>query len=450
MLSTGTVAAKTPTKVFSDADAALFFGTGSIAHLSARAALQSNPYINLSVVGVADSGSTKAAGSITVTTAATYTAGQINLWIGDVMVSTGVALTDTANNIASNLKLALDQVAIYLPVTYILSSAVINFTARNAGTLGNKTVISAVTTSDAVLTVVTMAAGSTDPDVGAYGTAGTVLASVVAGGYTIFISTLNDATNLGKIKTMLAFASNPVEQRGCICVFAGNNNYSGVSGYSGLSGFEQTTAALNEGRMTGGFISYATGNLSRTESYKGAAGYAAMLASTADPVVPYDGLPIANISAPNVADRFTWAQKESMLQNGVAPLAVIPGEQVAIVRAISTYTLNSSGVPDPTLLDINTLRTLDYVRTQVRTRITNVFQRSKLNARTVKLIRAEVLDVLYVLQQAEIVQNVSTYESGVLVEQDLSDTTRVDIAIPTNIVSGLHVIGAVFNLILGI
>jgi phage tail sheath gpL-like len=56
---------------------------------------------------------------------------------------------------------------------------------------------------------------------------------------------------------------------------------------------------------------------------------------------------------------------------------VVPGEQVAIVKAISTYTLNGSGNPDPTLLNIETYRVLDYIRAQVRTRLESRFSKSK-------------------------------------------------------------------------
>jgi len=289
-----------------------------------------------------------------------------------------------------------------------------------------------------------MSGGATDPVLGNYATPGTALNSVVAGGYTIYISTLSDATNLGSLKSMVEFVSGPTEQRGAIGVFGYTDKIGTLANVETLCG-----TTLNDGRMTGAYVASPTDNIAKTEPFKVAAAYAAMLASQSDPAVPYDGLVVSSVATPSVADRFTFTQKDSLLHSGVTPIAVVPGEDMAIVRAVSTYTTNSSGIPDPTLLDINTIRTLDYVRTQVRTRLTNVFQRSKLNARTISLIRAEVLDVLYVLQAAQIVQNVAQYESGVIVEQDLSDVTRVDVNIPSNIVSGLHVIALVFNLILG-
>ncbi len=42
-LTAGTVAEKVPTQVFSDAEAAEYFGEGSIAHLMVRAAIKAIP-----------------------------------------------------------------------------------------------------------------------------------------------------------------------------------------------------------------------------------------------------------------------------------------------------------------------------------------------------------------------------------------------------------------------
>jgi phage tail sheath gpL-like len=189
--------------------------------------------------------------------------------------------------------------------------------------------------------------------------------------------------------------------------------------------------------------------LAKSEYFKIAGAYAGVIASESDPTIPYDGLPLTGISAPAVVDRLTRTQQEDLLNNGVAPLEVIAGEQTAIVRAITTYTTNSLSIPDITLLDINTYRTLDLVRFQVISRLASRFQRGKINARVIKMVKTEVIAVLYLLQQLDIVQNIDTYKSGVIVEVDTSDPTRLDVKIPTPIVSGLHVIAGTLDLLLG-
>lgn len=447
--SSGSVPALTPTKVFDAGSAQLYFGAGSIAHKAVEAAIKANPNVNLTVLPLADAaGAAKAAGSFGVTGTCSV-AGSINFWIGDELVAVNASVADTAVKVCDNAKLAIANMISEMPITAgVTGTNHIELTAKNGGTLGNQIALSykaSASLAGLSLGVTGMVGGTGDPDVGAYGTGGTALNAIVAGGYNVICSTLPDATNLGKINTMITYISGPVEQRPAVGVFA----YTDLVGtYAAVETLCGTT--INSGRMTCGYCSYASDSLAKSPQFELAASYAAIIGAAVDPVIPFSGDVLVDMAPPSVVNRFTFAQKDDLLHNGVAPLYVAPGEQLAICRAVSTYTTNSSGVPDSTLLDINTYMTLDYVREQVRERITTVFQKAKLNARTIKLVRSEVLDVLYVLEQAQIVQNVEQYELGVIVEQDLTDVTRLDIAIPTNIVVGLQVIGASFNLILGV
>jgi len=65
------VAAEVPTQVFSDGAAGTAFGQGSLAHLMARAAIQRNPYLDLTVVALNDAAGIAASGTITITQTAT-------------------------------------------------------------------------------------------------------------------------------------------------------------------------------------------------------------------------------------------------------------------------------------------------------------------------------------------------------------------------------------------
>ena len=149
-----------------------------------------------------------------------------------------------------------------------------------------------------------------------------------------------------------------------------------------------------------------------------------------------------------IDDRLTRANQENLLSNGVTPLIVDSGENVVICRAISTYVTNASGIVDPSLLDITTIRTLDYVREATRTRLALRFPRNKLSSRTPNRVKAEVLDVLYQLEQLEILENVTGNEANVIVERDTQDANRIDIRIPADVVNGLHVIAERIDLIL--
>ena len=134
------------------------------------------------------------------------------------------------------------------------------------------------------------------------------------------------------------------------------------------------------------------------------------------------------------------------MKNGVTPLEVGPGEVVQIVRAISTYTRNAAGATDISLLDMTTIRTLDYVARTVKERIDLRFPREKLSTRTPPKVRSEVLDVLRQLEQLEIVEEVEANAAGVICERDLQDPNRLDCRIPSDVVNGLHVFAGVIDL----
>ena len=135
------------------------------------------------------------------------------------------------------------------------------------------------------------------------------------------------------------------------------------------------------------------------------------------------------------------------LYNGLTPLTVV-ANKVQIMRAVSTYTKSASNVDDPSLLDITTIRTLDYVRRSVKERIALRFPRDKLSDRLLPKIRSEILDVLIKLEQAEIIENAEANKAKLLVSRSLQDPNRVNAVIPADVVNGLHVFAGRIDLIL--
>lgn len=91
---------------------------------------------------------------------------------------------------------------------------------------------------------------------------------------------------------------------------------------------------------------------------------------------------------------------------------------------------------------------MDYVRKAIEQRIALRFPRSKLNDRIAKKVRSEILDVLYRLEQLEIVERVDEHKARLLVERNPQDVNRLDTAIPADVVNGLHVVANRIDLIL--
>lgn len=427
-IAAGTVLANVVTDIFSDRDAATYFGRGSIAHLMCRSALQANPYVSLQCIALDDAGgSVVAAGTVTLTGPAS-SAGVLTVQVGDTLVNVAIASGDTATVTAAALAAQITAQP-DLPVTAAAAVGVVTLSAKNKGTLGNAIKVSAVTSAvGTTAVVVAMSAGATDP------TIATALAVVFAAGHNVIATPWNDTTNLTALRTHLDSVSGAVEQRGAIGVYA----HVGT-----LAASTTLSALINSGRITGLLLPNAY-----EQVYEVAAAYAAVIASEQDPARPLNTLGLTGILANPLANRSTRTEQENALNNGVTPTEVGPGDVVQIVRAITTYTLDPQSVPDISLLDLTTIRTLDYVRLAIRTRIALRFPRNKLSARTADQVRSEILDVLYKLEELEIIENVDANKAGVLVERDLQDPNRLDAKIPADVVNGLHIFAGRIDLLL--
>ena len=382
-LAAGSKAAATPVRVYSETEAITYFGAGSVAHLMVKAAFNANAYANISVIAPADGDeSAAAAGAITLTGPAT-SAGLLTVKIGAVTTEIAISSADTAAAIATALKAALDN-NVSLPVTATKTDGVVTLTAKNKGLLGNTILVSAETTAPGVTAVVTaLTGGLVDPDIA------NCLAAVQAARYHRIVSSLNSATALAKLKTHIDIVSGPMEQRPGIGVFA----------YIGEVADALTLAAnfSTSGRMQCVFL---RGGISLPWEQAAAGG--AMMVSESDPARPLNGLPLTGIAAPEISYRLTRAEQEACLAAGVTPLEVNAGEEVVIVRSITTYTTNGAGVADSSMLDTTTIDTLDYLREACATRIGLVFPRSKLNDRVAASVRTELYSVLKDAEALEI------------------------------------------------
>lgn len=426
-LAAGPAPVNTVLQIFDAETAALQFGRGSQCHRMVVDVLQTNPYARLFVCPVADAAGTAATATITITGTATG-AGVLDLNLAGTLVQLPVALGDTPTAIATAVVAAVTARP-DLPFSAASAAGVVTLTARNLGTVGNSLRASATPTAASVTAVVSaFASGATDPDIT------TALAAVQSGGHEIIVVPYQASTQLQALRTHLNFVSGPMEQRSAIGVF-------GLTGT--LSAATTLAAALNSERLTGALLPG-----SFTPADEVAAAYAALIAAEEDPARPLNTLVLTSVQAPPIASRMTRTEQETALANGITPLEVQPGEQVGVVRAITTYTLNPLGVADISYLDLTTVRTLDYVRRAVRERVTLRFPREKLSERTAARVRSEVLDVLVKLEELEIVEAVNANKPALVVERATVDPNRLNVRIPVDVVNGLHVLAGRIDLLL--
>ena len=260
------------------------------------------------------------------------------------------------------------------------------------------------------------------------------LATVFAGDYQIVVTDSQTQTNLTVLRDHLDAVSHPMEQRGCV----------GVTAWTGTLATGSTlTTSLNAGRISCAWLKN-----SSTDFKLIAAAYAAVMASEEDPARPLNHLELLGVAANSVPDRAGRTEQEVAMTKGLTPLEVGPGDKVQIVRALSTYTKNVAGADDVSLLDITSIRTLDYTRKACKTRVDLRFPRDKKTKRVKGAVRSEILDVLVKLEELEILENVEENKELLEVGDDLQDVNRANCAIPADIVNGLHVIAGRIDMFL--
>jgi len=271
-------------------------------------------------------------------------------------------------------------------------------------------------------------AGEAEPDIAE------ALASTAQGGFTIVVPAWFSQVAMTALRTHIATWTSSIEQQSILGVCAVTST---------LSAATALAASLNGGAIT---LALLPGTPSSARQV--AAAYAAVIASEEDPARPLNTLALAGIGVPPIASRLGRVEQETCLANGVTPLEVAAGNVVQIVRAVSTYTKSAAGATDVSLLDLTSIRTLYYVRQACRDRIRLRFPRSKLSSKTPDAVRGELLDVLKKCEELEILENVDDNAAGLIVERSGQDVNRLNAAIPTDIVNGLHVFAGRIDLLL--
>ena len=418
----------TLTEVFSDTQAAAYFGFGSQVHRMVRAALTANPQCSLSVIPVADAALSAAAAWTVTFAGAPTTSGSLTLGLNADVIQVNPTATDTPATIAAEFA---QQIAALpaLPFTATAAAGVLTLTAVNAGTVANAfQVVAGGAVAGVTMTVAVATAGASDPNITA------ALNDVFLGGFNQIVIPYVDNTNLTALKNFLVDVGSYAEKRWAFGFIASNGS---------LAAAQTLSESINYGWINNPWC-----RGSATPTMEIAAAYAATIAATTDPALPFDFVPVMGIAVPPVSEQMSRTEEESVLNNGVTPLNVGPGQQVQIVRAITTYTLNAEGVPDVSFLDITTPRTMAYVAKAFIQNRTDLYSRAKITGRLLTDIRSTGIVLLKQLEDLEIIQNVTENLPMYIVEQDLQDVNRVNERIPTAIVPGLHILAERFDLLL--
>lgn len=439
-LAAGAATALTLIRVASRQGAIDAFGAGSQLAQTAAVFLALNSSAEVWALPQADDGAgVKATKTVTLTGPATA-AGTLSLMIAGRRVSVGVAVDDTATEVAAAIAAAVTAHA-DLPVTAGSDAGVATLTARNAGAAGNGIDVRVNYYSDeatpAGLTVAIAdgVAGATDADVAA------AIAVLGDEPFDIFVMPSTTAANLTALEAELADRWGP------------SRMLDGLA-FTAYRGSQGVLASFGDGRNSP-YVSCIGSKGAPNPPWEWAAAYAATVAyyGFIDPARPFQTLGLSTLAPPVEADRFTRAERELLLRDGISTFTVDAGGVVTLERAISMYQEDSAGNADTAFLDLNTLLTLSYMRWSVRLRFAQKFPRHKLASDgvpvaagaavvTPKVGRVELIAWARDLERAGLLENVDQFKADLVVERDASDQNRLNALIPPDLVNQFIVFAA--------
>lgn len=443
-LSAGTQAPLTVKRALSAAEAETDYGRGSMLASMVAAVKAANRYTDCYAIALADNDEGNAADGTIVFTGPATAAGTLNLYLGGVRVQVGVSNGQTAAQIATAVAAAVNAKT-QLLVTASASSATVTLTFRHAGEAGNSYDVrfnyafGEAFPAGVGATITALSGGTGNPELAA------LIAALGDDQYQTIILPYTDATNLAAIEAEMARRWGPMVQRE-------GHVFASVAGTVG----DATT--LGDSRNSP-FVTIMHAGKSPTPPWIFAAVTGAVDAFEPDPARPRQTLPLPGCLAPKESDRPTREERNTMLGQGIATSVVDAGGTVTIERLVTTYQENAAGDPDVSYLDIETLRTLAYLRATMRIRITTRFPRHKLANDgtayqpgqaivTPMEIRAELLHLAREWEAAGLLEDFAAYSADLLVERNATDRNRVDVLAPPNLVNQFRVLGAVIQFVL--
>lgn len=436
-LAAGAVAAGVPTRITAAAQAEEAWGRGSMASAMFNALKAANSYTESWGIALDDLVAGAAAtGTATMTGPATE-AGTLSLYIAGKRVAVGVASADSANSIAANIVTAVNADTT-LPVTSAAVNAVVTFTARHKGECGNSIDIRInYYTGERLpkgvgVAIVAMSGGTGNPDMV------TAIAAMGAIHYHTIIMPYIDAANLAALEAELAVRFGPlVQQEG--------------HAFAAVSGSHEAGSTLGNSRNSP-HLTIMGGQGSPSAPWVIAAVVGAVDAYEPDPARPRQMLPLTGVLAPAESARYTMTARNIHLHDGISTFIIDQGGNCLIERLVTTYQTNGFGVEDSSYLDVETLRTIAYLRYTVRARIALKYPRHKLANDgtafapgqaivTPNIIRAELIALFQDWMLAGLTENIEQFKADLIVERD-ADPNRVNAIIPPDCVNQFRVFAA--------
>ena len=439
--STGTIAAGVVTPITGAPQNGQYFGRDS--QLAQMIDGWKGANANTEVYAIAldeDAGGAKATATVTITGTATEDGTLAFIW-GGRRRTVGVAKGDAFGTVAAAIK-AKDDADGDSPTTSTVALGVVTVSARHKGAYGNDLAIVAnyyvgeKVPAGLTVAITAFSSGTTNPDISD--------AIAALGGdvqYHTVVTGLNDDANMDVLEAEMESRWSALRAIEGIAFAAYRGNYANTQTYGNARNSPFSTVMAT--------------SLSPSPPWVWAAVYAAVCAtSTAvDPAIPLQYSRLPGLLAPLEADRFIRSERDLLLADGMATVLINGAGQIDIERARMTYQTSPQNVEDPSYRDLETLRTLSYLRYSFRLRMALKFGKAKIAddgtdfdpgqlVATPSVVRAETIALYEEWERAALVEGATAFKDQLIVQRDPNDTGRMLVEHPPNLVNQLRVIGA--------
>jgi phage tail sheath gpL-like len=457
-ISAGSVDTDTLVAITNDNLADGYFGPGSLLARMCNVFKDNNPNTELWAIAISDAGAgVQASGAVDISTAISATGGScsgggtyyflVNGAAMYVALTSGWSVADINSVLVSTVN--GDST---LPVTASTNATSdLVLIAVQKGTPGNyidfrhnyytgQSLPAAFTVAPSITG---MADGSTDSDLG------DVWAIIENERYNYIIQPYIDSANLKEIEDELESRFGPmIDQQG--------------HGFAAVRGTAASCTTLGNSRNSPhNTIMGCYDSPSDPAEWAAALGAVAAEHLNNDPARPLQFLKLSGVLPPPVENRFTRAERNTLLYDGIATSLTDSGGNQIIERCITTYQSNALGLTDPSYLDIQTLATLGEIRDQFLIRMTNRFitQRFKLaddgypikpgsKVVTPNTVKQECIALFTLLRDEGLVENLDDFVQNIVVERDASDVNRVNVLLPPDLVNQFRILAGLIQFIL--
>jgi phage tail sheath gpL-like len=444
----GTASKEVLYAVNNDAVAESYFGAASILARMVRSFKLNNPNTELYAMALSEAGTAGAAAAMSFTGSATRN-GTLYLMLGGDEVQVAITSGMSAVNVAAAVKAAVNANSRLCAVASNTASTIyVLFSAVGSGVLGNYYDIRT-----------NYYEGQSDPAGVGYsitGFAGGTGNPTMSGAWAIIdteqfqhvIHPYVDSTSLGSIETELSNRFGPmVDMQGF--------------GYTAVRGTLASCTTLGNARNSPHHsIIGAYDSPTNPEIWAAALGAVCSMYLNDDPARPLHYLELKGILPPPVNNRFTRAERDTILYDGISTF-IVSGGKVLIERPITTYQTNALGMADASYLDINTMFTLMELRFQFKTRMANRFiiPRFKLAddtfpvqpgtfIATPKTVKQEIVALFTLLRDKGLIENLEDFVKNLVVERDATDVNRVNVLLPPDLINQFRVLAGQIQFIL--